>query len=112
MNTLELQQLELSIKQAQQIVNLGESLERLVVNRDFKELILKGYFEQEAIRLVHLKCDDNMQSSASQYSIEKQMMGIGAFSAYLDTVRIRAQMAVNSLASDEETRNELLEEGI
>lgn len=112
MNTLELQQLELNIKQSQKIVDLGESLERLVSNRDFKKVILEGYFEQEAIRLVHLKSDDNMQSSGSQYSIEKQMMGIGAFSSYLNTVRMRAQMAINALASDEQTRSELLEEGV
>ena len=112
MNTLELQKIEQSIKQSQKVVDLGESLERLVNNRDFKKVILEGYFEQEAIRLVHLKSDDNMQSYESQEAIEKQMTGIGAFSTYLSTLRTRAQMAVNAVAADEQTRNELLEEGV
>ena len=112
MNTLELQKIEQSIKQSQKVVDLGESLERLVNNRDFKKVILEGYFEQEAIRLVHLKSDDNMQTYESQEAIEKQMIGIGSFSAYLNALRIRAQMAANAVVADEQTRNELLEEGV
>jgi hypothetical protein len=112
MYTLDLQQLEMSIKQSQEIVDMGDSLERLMNNRDFKKVILDGYFKQEAIRLVHLKTDDNMQSDESQNSIERQMIGIGSVNGYLNTLRIRARMAANSLAADEETRNELLAEDL
>ena len=107
----ELQQLEQSIQQSQKIVDAGICLERLMNNRDFKKVFLEGYFEQEAVRLVHLKADDNMQSEASQNSIDKQMLAIGLVGGYLRTLRHRANMAASALAFNEQTRNELLEEG-
>lgn len=112
MSDIELQQIELSIKQSRKIADLGDSLERLMLNRDFKKVILDGYFEQEAIRLVHLKADSNMQSIELQKSILLQIDAIGSLSAYFSTLRTRAAMAVNAISSDEETRDELLAEGV
>lgn len=106
-----LQNLEESIKQATVVAELGAAVERLRSNRDFKRVIIEGYFEQEAIRLVHLKADSNMQSVGSQESIVKQMDAIGSLSQYLNTKRQLAGVALRSIASDEQTREELLVEG-
>ena len=108
----ELQQLEQNIKQSRKIAELGESLERLKANRDFKKVIVEGFFEQEAVRLVHLKADANMQSSESQKTILMQIDAIGSLSAYFNALRIRANMAGNSIAADEQTREELLAEDL
>mgnify|MGYP000730540718 CR=1 FL=1 len=108
----ELQQLEQNIKQARKIADLGESLERLYVNRDFKKVVSEGYFEQEAVRLVHLKADANMQSDEMQKSILSQIDAIGSLSSYFNTLRIRSTMASNAIANDENTREELLAESI
>ena len=111
MSTSTIQQLENSIKQSQKIVDLGDALDRLRNNRDFKKVIIEGFFEQEAIRLVHLLSDSNMQSPEMQTSIHKQMIAIGGFRDYLDTLNVRAGMARRSVEADEATRDEILQEG-
>ena len=97
-----------NIKEAKSFVDMGAALERLKSNRDFKALILDGYFEKEAIRLVHLKADPSMQSAASQQSITQQMDAIGAFSQYLDMALRHADQGRKQIASDEAVRDEIL----
>ena len=108
MNQAELQQLELNIKQAQKMADFGTALERLRSNRDFKKVIEEGYFKDEAIRLVHLMSDSNMQAPEIQTSIHKQMIAVGVFRDYLETLAIRADMARRSVEADEATRDEIL----
>ena len=110
MSTTELQQLESNIKLAQKIVDMGDALERLRNNRDFKKVIGDGYFEQEAIRLVHLMSDSNMQSPETQQSIHKQMIAVGVFREFLETLNVRANMARRAVEADEATRDEILAE--
>ena len=112
MDSSDIQQIEANIKQSQKIVDLGESLERLRSNRDFKKVILEGYFEQEAIRLVHLKADPNMQTQERQQSILLQMDAIGSLNQYFNTLYMRATMANKAIVSDEQMRDELLAEGV
>ena len=111
MSTAELQQLESNIKLAQKIVDMGDALDRLRNNRDFKKVIGDGYFEQEAIRLVHLMSDSNMQSTEIQQSIHKQMIAVGMFREFLETLTTRANMARRAVEADEAPRDEILAEG-
>lgn len=110
MHTNELQQLDASIKHAQQTVDLGNALERLRNNKDFKKVIGEAYFNEESIRLVHLMSDSNMQSPESQQSIHNQMVAIGVFHDFLNTLATRAGMARRSVEADEATRDEILAE--
>lgn len=103
--------LDANIKQAQKIVDVADALERLKTNRDFKKVILEGYFEQEAVRLVHLKADSNMQSDASQKSILSQMDAIGGLNQFFETTFYKANQAKRAIEADEETRAEILAEG-
>ena len=112
MSEAAIQQIESNIQRAKKVVEFGDAIGRLRNNRDFKKVILEGYFEDEAVRLVHLKADANMQSAESQRSIVNQMDAIGALSQYLQTQLRLVDMAVNSIAADEQTRDELLEEGL
>ena len=111
MSAAELQQLESNIKLAQKIVDMGDALDRLRNNRDFKKVIGEGYFEQEAIRLVHLMSDSNMQPPEIQQSIHKQMIAVGMFREFLETLTTRANMARRAVEADEATRDEILAEG-
>ena len=104
--------IEQSIKQAKELVDVGAALTRLRSNRDFKRIILDGYFDKEAVRLVHLKGDANMQSAESQKSILSQMDAIGALASYFSTVNYKAGMAKKAIAFDEETRDELSQESL
>ena len=111
MSSIELEYLEQNIKQSQKIVDLGDTLERLRNNRDFKKIILEGYFEKEAVRLVHLRSDPNMQSNESRLAIDKQIDAIGTLHQYFQTITTMASMAQRGLVADEATRDELLAEG-
>ena len=106
------QAIEANIKEARKIVEIGQSLERLQSNRDFRKVVLEGYFEQEAIRLVHLKSDPAMQSADSQKSIVTMMDAIGALHQYFQTVFHKASIAKKAIVSDEEMRDEILAEEV
>lgn len=93
--------IERDIAKAKVSIEFGHTLTRLKGNRDFKEVILQGYFEAEAIRLVHLKAEPYMQSAESQLSIVNQIDAIGSFSGYLNAALKKAAMAARSLDDNE-----------
>lgn len=103
----QIQSVEVSIEHAKEAVEKSKSITRLVKNRDFKKIILDGYFEQEAIRLVMLKADGNFQTSEAQADIIKQMDGIGSLRSYLHTVTQLGAMSARALEEDEETLADL-----
>ena len=111
MSDSEIQRITENIKDAQKIIDLGSALDRLYSNRDFKKVILEDYFNQESIRLVHLKADSNMQSPERQQSILLQMDAIGSLKQYFITLMRRTDMARKSVESDEQMRDELLADG-
>lgn len=106
MNTL--QAIEKNIEQAKELVELGNAVERLRSNRDFKKIVVNGYFEDEAIRLVHLKADPGMQRAESQASILKQMDAIGSFSSYLSTILHQASLAEKAIEVGEADKEDFL----
>lgn len=110
MSTATIEQIENSIKEAKAIVEFGNSLERLRTNSDFKKVFLTGYFEKEAVRLVHLKADPRMQSPDSQKSILSQIDAIGSVSQFMTTALQMAHLASKQIESDEATRDEMLAE--
>lgn len=109
---LQVQQIEQNIKESQTMVDLGDALARLRNNRDFQKVIQKGYFEQEAIRLVMAKADPSMQSAESQKSILTQIDAIGSLASYFHTLAFKAQQASKAIVYDTEVRDELLAEGL
>lgn len=110
MNNKTVQAIEENIRQAKLIAGKGEALERLRQNRDFKAVILDGYFKEEAIRLVHLKADPSMQSPDMQKSIIAQMDAIGSLNQYFTAVVQQGSIALKAISADEETRDEILAE--
>ncbi len=104
--------IERDIKEARKHVELGDSLERLLNNRDFKKVIVEGYFEKEAARLVHLKADLNFQTAEKQKTLLDGITAIGGLSQYFITVKQLASSAANTVASGEAVREELLAEDL
>ena len=84
---------EICIKQQE----LGQSVARLMTNRDFKKIILEGYFKDEAVRLVHLKQDPAVQSADSQRNIIRDMDSIGVLAAYLSMAISSGERAANTI---------------
>jgi hypothetical protein len=110
MSTQRIAALDREIAQAKAEVEFGKALERLKQNKDFQLVVLDGYFKNEAVRLVHLKGDPNMQSMDSQDSIVKQIDAISAFNAFMTTGFQKAAMAEKTLDSADELRDEILAE--
>lgn len=97
-----IEEIELSIQEAQAFVDKGKALERLRHNRDFQAVVLEGYLKDEAVRLVHLKNAPNVQSEQVQRSIVKQIDAVGVFTQFLNTVHRQAEEAQYAIDSGEE----------
>lgn len=106
----QIEEIEVKINEAKEVIERKKALMRLTDNKDFKSIVLDGYFKDEASRLVLLKADYEMQDEMSQNQIKKSIDAIGYFRLYLRTVmQLGAQME-KDLAADEQTREELLSE--
>lgn len=106
----QLEQVEISIEQAKEAIAKRDALVRLTANPDFKKIVLEGYFEKEASRLVLLKADPEMQGDTEQKQINNSINAIGYVRLYFHTImQIGAQMD-RTMAEDEKTREELLAE--
>lgn len=105
------QDIDRDIANNKPFVAMAEALERLKGNRDFKDVILKGYLEDEAIRLVHLKADPQFQTAERQQAILADINAIGALNQYFQLVFFKADQANKAIASSEQLREELLLEG-
>lgn len=101
--TSEIQQLEHEIQNSKKAVELGNALERLFNNRDFKNIVLKGYMEQEAVRLVHLKASPEMDSPAKQAAIVRDIDAIGALSGYFKEIQRQAELSKKNITFYEES---------
>ena len=112
MSIAQIHAIEENIKEAKKIAALGDTLERLRNNKDFREIIMDGYFKEEAIRLVHLKSDPSMQSAESQKSILAQMDAIGSLDQYFRTVYHNASQAHKAIDAGHEMLDELNEEEV
>lgn len=74
--------LENQIKNEETVSKFGAIAEKLLTNKDFKDLILNHYFESEAARLVHLLAwPGNKEADLTE--IQQSLMAISKFRAWL-----------------------------
>lgn len=106
-----LAQLDRDAKALKPQVELGLALDKLRVNRDFNKLIVEGYLKDEAIRLVHLKADPNMQAPEQQAGIDRDIAAIGVLNQFFVITDQRARIAGKQVNDIEEMRAEVLSEG-
>jgi hypothetical protein len=104
------EEIEISIKEAKKHVDKMHSLQKLTNNQDFIKVILEGYFENEASRLVLLKADSNMQDEANQTHINKAIDSVGYLRQYFSAVMQLGRMAEKSIDESEATKQEMLAE--
>lgn len=106
----EIETIDIQIEHAKKHVNKMNSVFNLSKNKDFIDVIEKGYFEEEASRLVLLKADSNLQKPEDQASIIRSIDAIGHFRQYLGSVINIGRMMEKSLEDDTETYREMLGE--
>lgn len=106
-----IQEIEMDIKEAKEVINLGKSVEKLRKNRDFIKVVEERYLKEEAVRLVHLKSAPAMQTPERQAHIDSDIRAIGSFAQFLDMICVMAERAEASLEEHERELEELREEG-
>jgi hypothetical protein len=108
----QLESLDVSIDQAKAAIELRQSFLELQKDKRFKALITEGYFKDEAIRLVMLKSDSNMQSPDNQRMIENAIIGVGNLRSYFQAVVYLGDQMEASLADFHEAKESILSEGM
>ncbi|MCA9911720.1 MAG: hypothetical protein KC496_00160 [Anaerolineae bacterium] len=108
MEDFEIQHIDRNITEYKAHIELGKAFSRLASNRDFKKLVLDGYFKDEAIRLVHLLSHPSFDTDSKRAPVITQMDSIGCFSQFLRTIEHNAVLAEKSLVEAEELREALL----
>lgn len=96
------QSIQLSIDQAKKMIDAGDAVQRLRENEDFKTVIIDGYLEREAVRLVHAKSDPTQQSKADQRILDADIKAIGSFAVYLQTILAHARMSRDAVENNQE----------
>jgi hypothetical protein len=85
-------------------IALGDALNRLKSNRDFNKLILTGFLEDEAVRLVHAKADPQLQTPEKQAAVIRDIDAIGTLKAYFKLVDHYAEIARKNLSQLDDAR--------
>lgn len=101
----DIQEVELSIEHARELIARKEAVERLFSNKDFKTIIETGYFKDEASRLVLLSADVQMRDHEDQ--IKKEINSISCLNTYLRTIVQMGQMAAEELRDYQEALDEM-----
>lgn len=101
----EIQQIELSIEEAQKMVDRKNQLEKLFGNREFKKVVLDGYFKEEAARLATLTGDSALVAQRPEIFLAIQ--SIAKLQEYFRTVALMGNSAEAELAEAQEVLDEL-----
>lgn len=107
-NEIDLETIEVSIEHAQKAVKMMKHLERLTNNRDFKAVMLEGYFEKEPVRIAMLRAEPSFQKEEQQEQLLKDLDAIGRVRQYFNAVMQMGRMAEKEILGLEETRDEIL----
>jgi len=109
-NESDLQEVEISIDQANRSINKMRSFQKLTENKHFQEIVEEDYFQTEPSRLVLLKAAPAMQTPEDQEFIDNQMIAIGFLRQYFVSIMQRGRTAESAIESHEQTRDEIMAE--
>lgn len=102
-NQQAIENIEIGKQEAEKMVELGRAFTRLYDNPDFKAVIDKAYFEEEAQRLIMAKSNPQLQGELSQKNIDNQIMGVGCLKQFFIKIQMGAEQAADLIkeADDE-----------
>lgn len=99
--------IQIQIDDAREMVRGADALERLFENADFNLVVKQGYFQEEPARLVEMKATPAMSSEANQAAIIKQIDGIGALQQYFTARFLTGDMARDAIRDGEMAIDEM-----
>jgi hypothetical protein len=95
----DIEQIEISIEHAKDMVARRDACLKLKSNRDFKKVILEGYFKDEPVRLTALLGTPGME--AHKASIIASLESISQLQQYLQTTLQLGDMAASQIGEYE-----------
>lgn len=98
----QVQEVQLTLDEAKKKVKLGEALERLERNKDFKLVFDEVFFKQESLRQVSLLSCPNHQEPHKQASIIADMRASATVQAFFRLVYRNKEQAEQSVYDSEE----------
>ena len=108
MSEQEIEQIELSIEEAQKAVRRGELAKKLYDIPEFNELIVEGYLKNEVLRLAFLASDPNLPENYRD-CVNRDIHGPAALKRYLSTLVQMADIAAREIEDHEENLEEIRE---
>ena len=111
-NENDVQEIELSIEHATATVNRMKVFMKLVENPGFQEIIEKGYFEDEAVRLVGALASPGLADEVSQNEMQKDIHAIGRLRQYFYAITAQGRAAEGAIKSHENELDLMRAEGL
>ena len=102
----EYQQIQISMEEAQHAIDLQEALNRLHTHADFERIILRGYFEAQALNLVGMLGTHQMQAEDKQRALITDMKAISGLREYFRLINVqgnRARQAIHDSQQELQT---------
>lgn len=107
----ELQQIEQEIANYEKHIELHNTYKRLCDNKDFKEIVLKGYLVDHASTLVLNRATPSVLMSVDMLRMQDSAIaGVGGLDQYFNSIERDGNLAKDQIAKSKKTREELLEE--
>ena len=104
-------EIEMTMEAYKQKIAKAEALNRLMDNKDFKEVILDSFMGQKRLLdLATKRVAPNFQDPVNKTYVENQLSAVGALNMFMMLVEQEAAVAYEALASAEEERAMALEE--
>lgn len=111
-NENDVQEIELNIETAKATIERMNVFMRLVDNKDFQAIIEKGYFEDEAARLVGALASPAMSDEFNQEQMQKDIVGVGRLRQYFYAIVQQGRAAEGAVKADETELELMRAEGL
>lgn len=111
-NEQDVQTIEVNIETAKATVARRDTFLKLAQNKEFKEIIETGYFEDEAIRLVGALSSPALADDGSQAELQKDMIGVGRLRQYFYAIVQQGNTAEGAITADEKELDMIRAEGL
>lgn len=90
--------LELLIEQDEEVIRKAKALNSLMLNRDFRTIVLEGFLCDEALRLVRKLTSPTEDKEKVQAALD----AVSYFQRYLDSFQDNAEIADKTLRENNE----------
>lgn len=102
----EIQQVEVQIEHAKEVVALGDAIRRLEKNRDFQRVFGDVYMKEEATRLTLLTADPNLDEP-QRANVLISLRAIGECFGFLRARKMQADLMAKELVEAEDVLDQM-----